>query len=115
MWLRRSFAFQLALLEGLERDHNASLSNVATDAYKAHLEPHHNWILKSTFKMGLNAMPPKESFLLKLGGELDESERDAAVYGDMAELVRVQQRVLDIVGSLLVELDLEASSGKKAK
>ena len=110
VWLRRSFAFQGALLGGLAKQRDqASLSAVASEAYRAHLEPHHNWVLRGTFKMGLNAMPSKEEFLRKLGEEmaLDEAERDAIVYADMAELASRQAKCLGRIATLLVELKLD--------
>lgn len=110
VWLRRSFAFQGALLGGLARNRDqASLSAVASDAYKAHLEPHHNWVLRGTFKMGLGAMPTKEEFLRRLSEEipLDETERDAVVYADMAELATRQNKCLGRIATLLVELKLD--------
>lgn len=116
VWSRRSFAFQTALLAGLSEDPSASLSAVATSAYKEHLEPHHNWVLKSTFKMALNAMPKMDEFLSRLGVGVAGVDREA-VYADMAELVQVQQRVVDAIGALLVDLGLEKIqiAEKKAK
>ena len=49
---------------------------IASDAYKAHLEPHHNWVLRGTFKMGLGAMPTKEEFLRRLSEEIPLDEPD---------------------------------------
>jgi len=107
VWARRSLAFQTCLLEQLTKDRSAALSACATDAYKRHLEPHHNWILKSTFKMGLNAMPRMDEFFERLGvGREPGLDRDA-VEADMVELVESQQRVVDCIGAMLVELDLE--------
>lgn len=57
VWLRRSLAFQTTLLDEVATEREAPLSVIATRAYQLHLERHHNWILKSTFRVGLGAMP----------------------------------------------------------
>eukprot|EP00966_Prymnesium_polylepis_P033342 775622-Prymnesium_polylepis.2 len=57
VWLRRSVAFQTALLDEVATHRAAPLSDIAARAYQLHLERHHNWILKSTFRVGLGAMP----------------------------------------------------------
>jgi len=107
VWVRRSLAFQTALLEGLTVDRDAALSAVAGEAYKLHLEPHHNWMLKGTFKMGLGAMPKIDEFFQRLGVDSQPGLDREAIIDDMAELVQAQRRVMAIVGALLVELDLE--------
>ena len=110
VWVRRSVAFQTAVLGAMADDRAASLSVLAGDAYKAHLERYHTWILKSTFRMGLNAMPSRAEFLQKLGGEAlaDAPERDGIVYADVEELARVQEQLVRRIGQLLVDLEIEA-------
>ena len=107
VWTRRSLAFQTALLEGITRERAPSLSDVATVAYRAHLEPHHNWILKSTFKMALSAMPKLDEFYSRLGVGATPGLDCDGVLADMSELVEAQQRAVDAIGALLVELQLE--------
>lgn len=86
------------------------MSSVATDAYKRTLEPHHNWILKSTFKMGLNAMPDLDDFFVRLGvGSRPGLDRDA-VEADMAEVAEAQQLIVEQMGALLFELDLDPTA-----
>ena len=117
VWVRRSLAFQTHVLGGLARDRKSALSSVAGDAYKATLEKHHTWLLKSTFRMGLNAMPSRMEFLKKLaeGGEAGllakpEQERETICYDDLAELAAEQAQVNKEVMGVLNDLQLEMAS-----
>ena len=102
-------------LGGLAKQRDqASLSAVASEAYRAHLEPHHNWVLKSTFRMAFNAMPKLDEFFMRLGAGEAGIDRDI-IYADMADLVAAQQHVIDVIGTLLVELELEKLSPAEAK
>ena len=111
VWMRRSLDFQTALLDSMHTDRSQSLSNVAREAYRTHLEPYHNFWLKNTFRAGLSAMPARGEFLVKLAADLAESvgpeEREAICYAEMAELVEVQQKALAALSKIFVELDLE--------
>ena len=113
VWVRRSVAFQTAVLGAMADDRDATLSSLAAEAYKAHLERYHTWILKSTFRMGLNAMPGRAEFVQRLAGEAlseldDATERARVVYEDVSELAAVQSRLVGAIGKLLVDLELEA-------
>lgn len=121
VWVRRSLAFQTSLLGTLAEDRASTLAAVAGEAYKSHLERYHTWILKSTFRMGLSAMPSRAEFLHRLtagglrGEALSEAlpserEREGVCYEEMAELAEVQARIVDEVGRLLVALQLERAS-----
>ena len=119
VWVRRSLAFQAGMLEGLAEDPSATLSAAASEAYKRHLEPHHNFILRNTFRIGLNAMPTKEELMERLApGDLNSREREAVCNADIRELVDLQGHVLGAVEVLLDQLGLERrASGveKRAK
>ena len=113
VWVRRSLAFQTHVLGGLASDRSSSLSAVAGEAYKTTLEKFHTWLLKSTFRMGLNAMPTRGEFLKKLSeGEprlksRPDAERERICYDDLAELAEVQAKVVEQVMDVLSALQLE--------
>ena len=73
---------------------------------------HHNWMLKSTMKVALGAVPSREEFLEKILGSHVQSFAGAAegmhqLYEDIGELVVVQRRVLRAMAKPLLDLDLE--------
>ena len=108
VWVRRSLAFQAGMLKGLEQNRSTTLSAAASEAYKRHLEPHHNFILRNTFRIGLNAMPTKEELMERLApGDMSVHDREAVCYADITELVDLQGRVLGAVEILLDQLGLE--------
>ena len=109
VWLRRSLSFQNSIFEAFIADRGASVSNLARDAYKNHLERFHNFWLKSTFRAGLSAMPARADFLVRLAPNVPEDERERVVYEEMAELVEVQNRISAACSALFIELDLEDS------
>ncbi|EOD11928.1 hypothetical protein EMIHUDRAFT_357682, partial [Emiliania huxleyi CCMP1516] len=106
-WLRRSLAFQRGLLQGLAADRGATLSAVATAAYKAHLERYHNWVLRGTFKVCLGGLPARDVFLDKLGPELRPAERAEVCYREAAEVGEAMRRADERMGALLVALDMD--------
>ena len=110
VWLRRSLAFQTSILDGIGTNRAASLSTIAMDAYRRELEKHHNWMLRSTFNVGLKATPAKEDFLAKVGAGLHDDDRETVVYEDLAALVRVQRSVLRAIARPLVDLDIDRSA-----
>jgi hypothetical protein len=61
--------FIVALLERLESDRAATLSEAASETYYATLQRFHGWIVTGTFTVALKLVPSRETFLLKAGGE----------------------------------------------
>jgi len=106
-WLRRSLAFQRGLLQGLTADRGATLSAVATAAYKAHLERYHNWVLRGTFKVCLGGLPARDVFIDKLGPELRPAERAEVCYREAAEVGEAMRRADERMAALLVALDMD--------
>lgn len=128
---------QTAILEGLLEDSGTPMSAVTGVAYSKELEKvcrlssaplaahpplssvprpsrsqHHNWMLKSTMKVALGAVPSREEFLEKILGSHVQSFAGAAegmhqLYEDIGELVVVQRRVLRAMAKPLLDLDLE--------
>lgn len=52
VWLRRALAFETAIFYELVSNRAAPMSTVVGNAYTKTLERHHNWVLKSTMKVG---------------------------------------------------------------
>ena len=73
VWLRRSLAFQTRIVEKISREHGCSdapkcgrpLKKLAAEAYAIELEEFHNWVVRSTFQLAMNAMPSKEEILAR--------------------------------------------------
>jgi len=108
VWLRRSLTFQNSTMEGMVGDRSATVSTLAREAYRTHLETFHNFWLKQTFRAGLAAMPKREDFVIRLAPHLhNETEREQVVYQEMAELVEVQNHVVAVMNGLFAELDME--------
>ena len=108
LWLRRSMDFMAdlqvnigALDEGGGKQ--GSSRRAAFDAYAEHLEPFHNWLLKHTFRVALNAIPSKREFLQRLGPLVAE-EVTASELRDHAEVVK---QITEALRVLFCELDLE--------
>ena len=114
VWLRRAFAFQAAILEGVVSRPDAPLGVVVSAAYGAELEPHHSWMLKSTMKVALSAVPSRDDFVRRLCAEAARGRSDAEatqmLYDDLRELVQLQRRVLKAVAAPLVALGLDPSA-----
>jgi len=118
VWLRRSLAFQTRIVEKISREHGCSdapkcgrpLKKLAAEAYAIELEEFHNWVVRSTFQLAMNAMPSKEEILARLRGTGELKVTEQVVYADMGALAVAQRRVVRAIGQALVELDIDRTA-----
>ena len=76
-------------------------------AYAEHLEPFHNWLLKNTFNVALNAIPTRREFFQRLGPHLAEPKREQVVSQELREYAEVVKHITEALRALFSELDLE--------
>lgn len=89
------------------------------------MEPYHGFLLKSTFRTGLRALPSREAMLTSMGvtprddassvsspdrsmaaEDLSDEQRRAACLAELRECSRATQAVTDYVQAVLDELGL---------
>lgn len=74
LWLKRAMQFILALLVKLNQDRFISLSEAASEAYYATLQPFHGWIVTGTFTIALKLAPSRHTFFSNFGATAGEEE-----------------------------------------
>ena len=85
-----------------------SMKRAAFEAYAQHLEPFHNWLLKSTFAMALNGFPQREEIVNRLGAHLEPPEqRESLLKVEVEQCIEMLHKVVHTMRSLFEELGLE--------
>eukprot|EP00239_Pterosperma_sp_CCMP1384_P000534 CAMPEP_0197852658 /NCGR_PEP_ID=MMETSP1438-20131217/21162_1 /TAXON_ID=1461541 /ORGANISM="Pterosperma sp., Strain CCMP1384" /LENGTH=199 /DNA_ID=CAMNT_0043466815 /DNA_START=67 /DNA_END=666 /DNA_ORIENTATION=+ len=74
LWLKRFLEFVVGLVDGLLKKPEASLSEVATDAYGEHLRPYHGFMASSAFSLVLKVLSSRDPFVQACGGTSEDMQ-----------------------------------------
>lgn len=69
VWMVRSLGFWSGILNALLDDESMPLQAAVYASYDAHLSPFHGWVLRGVFRLGIKAVPSRETFFSRLGNE----------------------------------------------
>ena len=110
LWMRRTLQFNCALLDRLCSSGTLTMAEAAREAYAKELEHYHNWLLRNTFNMALNAMPRREEFFARLAPRvLGAARRERLCVAEIRECVGHMQVIIGAMRKLYADLDLEDS------
>lgn len=73
LWLKRAMEFIITLLQNVQENRTASLSEIASQTYYSTLQQYHGWIVTGTFTVVLKFVPSREAFLETILLESEES------------------------------------------
>ena len=86
---------------------------MAREAYTAHLEANHSWLLKNTFKMSLSSLPTRDELYSRLAPRTRRAdEREQICLQEIREFSLAAGPVVQAIRSTFEELGL--SDDKKA-
>ena len=95
------------------RKRESKFSDVAREAYSAHLEANHSWLLKNTFKMSLNSMPTRDEFFARLAPRMRRpDEREQICLQEIRDFAQAAGPVVYAIRAIFDELGL--SDDRKA-
>eukprot|EP00890_Picochlorum_soloecismus_P002451 jgi/Picsp_1/3206/NSC_06046-R1_pleckstrin homology domain family a len=63
LWLKRAMEFIITLLQNVQENKTARLSEIASETYYNTLQQYHGWIVTGTFTVVLKFVPSREAFL----------------------------------------------------
>ena len=102
LWLKRALRLVEGILQQLVRHAGKSLRECANAAYASSLRLHHNFVMRSTFSVALNASPSRAEFMRKLS---DETEADTLK--TISRVVPSFTKLLDLIERHLVAQRIE--------
>mmetsp|Transcript_20289 Transcript_20289/g.48317 ORF Transcript_20289/g.48317 Transcript_20289/m.48317 type:complete len:203 (+) Transcript_20289:87-695(+) len=95
LWLKRALQFITGLIEKLLSDPSKTVSQAASETYKATLSKYHGMLTSGAFSVALKIVPSRESFLAKLQCENPEA--------DLGKLVQLLSPILQEIDAFLIE------------
>jgi len=101
LWLKRGLwmmaKFMRSMLNG-ERDANKSFN----ESYTTTLKPHHNFIVKNLFVVGLKMIPDFKGFIDIMAGPGYEGDKEKDVLADMEVYIAGMEKILEKVDAFYV-------------
>ncbi|GKA70437.1 glycolipid transfer protein 3-like protein [Tanacetum coccineum] len=74
VWLTRSLAFTVNLLELIEKDIGVDMEKAVEGAYEATLKPWHGWISSTAYRIALKLVPDNKTMIDILISEAHDQE-----------------------------------------
>lgn len=91
LWLSRGLQFTAQAMRQTVDSQSKELDKCFTDAYSATLSKHHNFVVKSMFKLAMKACPYRKDFYEKLGAD------QAKVAVQLQEWLDALEKIVQII------------------
>mmetsp|Transcript_1836 Transcript_1836/g.5753 ORF Transcript_1836/g.5753 Transcript_1836/m.5753 type:complete len:202 (-) Transcript_1836:299-904(-) len=99
LWLQRALLFIKILLETLESDRSAKLSECVMKGYEASLKRFHGFAVRTTFSVAVKAAPSRDGFMAKLAPTEEEVfQRIGAMMPTVNEILKTNDAFLRAKG-----------------
>lgn len=110
LWLKRALEYIYAFIANLVEDHNSGAKTenmvpLCKKAYEDTLKRYHGWIVQKVFSVVLHATPWRRDFIKTMA--YGQEGLDDEVVKHMETFVIALKSNIDVVGALLIELDLD--------
>lgn len=106
LWEKRALRFIEAILVEVVGGPQRTLKECVTRAYAASLRKYHNFLVRGTFSIAVNAAPTRAKFIAKLD---PASTSETTIIDKAAKILPALSRLLDTIDMFLERISLEKS------